>query len=77
MSDATPDTPRLTPIEQATLIGLIAARNAVMEQIEGYMTNSVAARLGVHRNRIKGADANTGVITMASDAPKAEVAKKE
>lgn len=60
----------LTPIEQATLLGLVAARNAVMEQIEGYLTNTLCARLGVHRSRVANVDANTGAITLASDAPK-------
>jgi hypothetical protein len=42
-----------------------------MAQIEGYLTNVVAARLGIHRNRIANADIQTGLVTLASDAPKA------
>ena len=72
-----PDTVPLTPEERATLTGLIAARQGVNDQIEGYMSTRIAARLGVHRNRIVNCDIGTGLITMASDAPKAVEAPKE
>ena len=72
-----PKTVPLLPEEQAVLTGLIAGRNAVMEQIEGYMVR-VASRLGLARNRVLDANINTGLITLASDAPiPAEAPAKE
>ena len=64
-----PKTVPLTDIERATLTGLIAARTAIGNEIEGYMANIVCPRLGLSRNRVSGADIQTGLITLASDAP--------
>ena len=75
MSDETPQT--LNPIEKATLTGLVAARTAVMNEIEGYLTNVLSARLGVHRSRITNVDVQSGLVTMASDAPKPEEVKRD
>ena len=75
MADSEPV--RLTPIEQATLNGLAVARLAVSNEIDAYAAKVVAARLGVHPNRIKAFDVVSGVVTLASDAPKPEEAKKE
>lgn len=63
-----PKTVPLTPQERAVLSGLVAARNAVMREIEGYMVH-VASRLGLARNRVADANVDTGMITLASDAP--------
>ena len=64
-----PKTTPLTEVERATLTGLIAARTAIGNEIEGYMANIVCPRLGLSRNRVSGADIQTGLITLASDAP--------
>lgn len=64
----------LTETERATLHGLVAARNAVSDQIEAYLSGTVCARLGIHRNRLRQASTETGVVTLATDAPKAEPA---
>lgn len=77
MSEETaPKTVPLTPEERAILTGLVAARNAVMREIEGYMVN-VASRLGLARNRLADANINTGMITLASDAPQPAVPEPE
>lgn len=68
---AMPNTVLLTDTERSVLTGLVAGRDAVIAQIDGYLTNVVSARLGVHRNRIANADISTGLVTLASDAPKA------
>lgn len=70
MSDEKPEpkTVPLLPLERATLTGLIASREAVGREIEGYVV-LVASRLGLARNRIAEISISTGLITLASDAP--------
>lgn len=79
MSDETakkPEALMVTPVEQAALSALCACRNACMEKIEWYKGNVVGARLGIHPNRIANINTDTGLITLASDAP-APVAPEE
>lgn len=63
-----PKTVPLTPVERDILTGMVAMRNAGLQQIEGYMVQ-IASRLGLARNRVADANVDTGMITLASDAP--------
>lgn len=59
----------LSDEERSVLTGFVAARDAVIGQMEGYLTNVVCARLGTHRNRLVNADIGTGVITLTAEKP--------
>lgn len=61
---------RMTPEEKACLTGLVAARNAVVREIDGFVRERVCARLGIHMSRIVNADTDAGIVLLASDAPK-------
>lgn len=65
-----PKTVPLTPEEKAVLTGMVVAREAVIANIDLYLKDVIGSRLGLARNRIANADISTGLVTLASDAPK-------